>query len=825
MAVIAPGVKQQGIRVFNGAGKGPVGQDLSASIFFNAGRGVPRYEDLYTARRLSLSHTVSIPMTAIKGQVTTTDWAIAPTIDKPTSRHFAACDEIEAFLDGGFNANPVTFDNLCKELLDDILAIDAGVLELVPDEEGWLQEIYARDGATFTKNPDKYGRLPPEGSDEPAYWQVGVQGAVIQSSAIWNADGLPRMSDLSTFGTANLFTYRPITPVPFSRDQVVWIEENPMTWRQYGWSRTQEVQRLAEILLNQDISNLRYFPTTELPEGVLNLAETAEPELVRTREYWRDEIVGKPHKLAMMNAKKVEWIPLRATLQELEFLASQEWYNNLVWMCFGVSANEVGYVQDVNRSTAQEQAEAVWRRTTVPLLELLAGAINRSILPFLEAFWDVAGEVEFRWDPHNPIIERQKRLEQENDLRHGLTTPNRVLQARGEDPVPWGDMPAALFESLCRTQPEWVAAEIIGLENVPEPLYGGGSFLAGPAPAITKAPAADLEDEPEKWRPMITKLARSVGSVIRTELEDLRDQVEDGADPDTVSMSIDLVQPLLRTVRDAHADAMTAGADIAIADVEDEVGKRLGTHIVRIKKSDDFDIRDTLAYRILAQRAARNMRHVNEAVKRRVRETLARVIEEGGGVTDAWVALQETIDGLSSEHARVIARTEIMSAQRYGSQAAGELASDLVDGKTWKSRKIPGRTREWHRVMDDVTVPVDEPFIVPHTGARDQPRDYPREAFVVGDDQPFNCMCDQRLHVRDDLPTDADTLRGYKCLTVHPAPSPRQQEILARHGAPRETLRDLLVRCDAAMSRNQTAETLGIGKATLYEWRKGVGLE
>lgn len=69
-------------------------------------------------------------------------------------------------------------------------------------------------------------------------------------------------------------------------------------------------------------------------------------------------------------------------------------------------------------------------------------------------------------------------------------------------------------------------------------------------------------------------------------------------------------------------------------------------------------------------------------------------------------------------------------------------------------------------------MPVDEPFIVPHTGDRNQPHDYPREAFVVGDTQPFNCMCDQRLHAWGDLPTDANTLLSYKYLTVHPAPSP-----------------------------------------------------
>ena len=215
MAVVAPGIKGGGARALNGAGT-PRALDLSQSIWYTPGRGVPRYEDLYTIRRFSRSHTVSIPMLAIKGQVTTTEWSVVPTVDKPTSKHFAACDAVIDFLDGGFSRNPATFDTLCKEVLNDILVIDAGVLELVPDDNGYLAEIYPRDGATFTKNPDEHGLLPEPGSDTPAYYQVGAQASFSQDAF---GSGLPRMSTISQMDTP---LYRAITPIPFSRDQIVW---------------------------------------------------------------------------------------------------------------------------------------------------------------------------------------------------------------------------------------------------------------------------------------------------------------------------------------------------------------------------------------------------------------------------------------------------------------------------------------------------------------------------------------------------------------------------------------------------------------------------
>lgn len=844
MAVVAPGLKG-GLRAFNGAG-GPAGIDFS-SIFYRATKGVPRYEDLLSIRALSLTHTISVPLDTIMGQVTTTPWAIVPTVDKPTTKHLSACEEIEAFLDGGFNPNPSTFDSLCKEWLNDIECIDAGVLELVPGEDGWLQEIYARDGATFTKNTDAAGRLPTPGSDEPAYWQVGAQAGSIAGSTLWDATGLPRRDSLTqNLWSVGMLGYRPIDPIPFSRDQIVWVEQHPTTWRAYGFSPVQKVQRLVEILLNQDISNLKYFPTNEIPEGVLNLAETAGDDLKRFREYWKEEIVGKPHKLALLNAKTVQWIPFRATPQELEFLQSQEWYNNLVWMCFGLSANEVGYVQDVNRSTAQEQAEAVWRRTTVPLLELLAGAINRSILPFLEAYWDVQGEIEFRWDPDNPILRRQKRAEQREDLRLGLTTPNKILQESGSDPVPWGDIPYDVYQSIARTQPEWFLSEILGMDNAPEPVYGAG-FLSSPDP-LTKA-AEDIqkgraEEEPPEWRSRIETLTRKVSATLADELAPLKEALEvawpaevpdDGlpvVDVQRIVDQVSVADALLQTTDDARVEAMQHGADIESRRLEGELEKRVGGGMIvrlrplqkgrRVKK---FDVRETIAYRLIRERGARNMRHVNQTVQDRVRDTLTRVIADGGNVNDAWLALQETIDGLTADHARVIARTEIMGAQRYGKQALAESIPDIAGGKGWHSRKLKGRTRPWHDAMDNKVVPVSESFVVPATGAKGQPRDYPKRAFVVGEDQPFNCMCDQRIVLKEDLPTDATGLRSIRCLSVSSPPSPRQQEVLAKHGETGETVRELLERMEHAMSKNQTAATLGISKATLYEWRKSEGLE
>lgn len=81
----------------------------------------------------------------------------------------------------------------------------------------------------------------------------------------------------------------------------------------------------------------------------------------------KDEIVGKPHKLALMNStipgyrsghRRRNWSSWQVKVST----------HNLVWMCFGVRANEVGYVQDVNRSNCSEDTEVLtengWKACT-----------------------------------------------------------------------------------------------------------------------------------------------------------------------------------------------------------------------------------------------------------------------------------------------------------------------------------------------------------------------------------------------------------------------------------------------------------------------------
>ena len=845
MPVYVPQNIMGGITGVRGTEPGP--RAKRPQYFYDTmGRGVPRFEDLLLMRVLENTHTVSLPMNTILTQISTTPIIVRPTVKNPHSSHLRACEEATEWFNGRFNRNRQSWDNIVKTFARDILSVDAGILELVPEEDdGFLSEMYARDGATFTKNPDIHGILPsPKPDNEPAYYQFSVTGAM--GVRMYGSEGLPKFTDLMEGLYAEMamrFAYGRREPVQFTQDQMVWMEERPRSWSVYGFGRVQSVSRVVELLLNQDLVNKKYFTSNEIPEGIINIANADKAGIDAFREYWNEEIKGQHHKVAIVNGD-ARWIGFRQLLKDLQFLESQRWYNLLTWMCFGLNANEVGDVGDVNRSTAEEQSLTVYRKTTMPLLALIANYMTVQVLPFMEAYQRIGGEMEFAFETTNPEIERMTRERQREDIVAGVATVNEVRLLRGEEILPWGDWPNSLVDSLSRNQPEWFLENVMGVEDVPSPSFpmyfshgerdAEKTSLLPPHKSEQKKkddnPDDSLRDEPAHPYPPIVqhiqRLERYLRDLIEGELETIYPSIRESWPNEDRRVSkapvfniirileqISLTGPMLRAINAANQDALGDSMVWYQNRLEADIKERLGEDYEPLSL---IRVEDTGAIDRMRAAAAEHIVGVEDEIKEQVRQVLVDVQERGGNVEEAITALKQRVPVISENRARTIARTEILSASRESSQALGD-STKLVTGKSWHSTHDT-RTRPWHLAMDKTSVPKDQDFIVPQLGAKGQPRDYPRRTYIVGGDQPYNCRCDQRPELREDMPTEPRALMAQypeiKVVTL----TEKMKLVLGEHGEPDETLRQLLRRTDSAHSKNNGAKILGVSKQTYYQW-------
>ena len=900
MPVFTPG-KRRELGIINAQSTEPKGE--RQTFFFQPEKGVPRRDDLGVVRMLEKTHPISLPLGTIKTQVSTTDWVIRPTVDDPGTEHQMAADEIaDDFFRGHYNSNGNPFDHLTKQWAHDIISIDSGVIEKVPNERGFLDELYPRDGAVFTKSIDRHDRLPEP--PEAAYWQFQFSGA------FQPFDPTKSLHDLAEeFGGQSPYLSRRGEPIGFTRDQILYTETNPAPWRHYGFGKVQQAKRIAEIILNQDTSNLSYFAKNEVPDGVVNVVEANQDEIENFRQYWKDEVKGQEHVLPIVggDGSQIEWTPFRPTPDELEFMASQKWYHQLVWMVFGLNQGEVGDIENINRATMKEQAANVFRNTTKPLLDRMANDINRHILPFLEAYHRVDGELEFAWQIDNPAMKERERQRQQEDLESGTATINEIRQERGNEPYNWGDIPLELMRSVARNHPGWALEQWGDVENPPSPAPAGGLLSAysrsgNEADSGNPNRADILPTEGKPVGPF-----EDFDECVDTLLEENPDLTEEEAEAICGAMeneSFDYKELLLRdddSLRDEHFEQqyppLAGHIDEASEDIEggmmqfeegiislaeehfpedepptdfgtlprfdddlDDIGQAIGQTLagiviqrnreameiaaqyhadklegeaekaISLKQDEEevaveisFDVEDTFAYERMEREAASRMVTVGDTVKSMVRNTLLNVAEDGGNVTEATAELRDVLDTNIPNHARLVARTETRMSQSSGSQALAE-SSDLIGGKEWDSTD-DGRTRTWHAVMDGEVVPKEDSFIVPSVTTDEdehQPADYPREAFTVGDDQPFNCRCVQEPVLEEDMPEDVRSLNALDGVRAWPVPkdSDRMREILKTYAAPGAGIDELLSETlDAFGSVNKSCDELGISTATWYDWK------
>lgn len=138
-----------------------------------------------------------------------------------------------------------------------------------------------------------------------------------------------------------------------------------------------------------------------------------------------------------------------------------------------------------------------------------------------------------------------------------------------------------------------------------------------------------------------------------------------------------------------------------------------------------------------------------EATKAQILDALQKGLREGKGVSEIAKEMRDLIPALSRRRAAVIARTETHSAAQFASlETAKRYPFKVV--KVWNST-YDHRTRDFgegdgiadqanHRVMNGVSVAIDEPFMVPNKWGGFDPMMFPGDQAAPAY-QCVNCRC------------------------------------------------------------------------------------
>ena len=339
-------------------------------------------------------------------------WKILPIDPKhPNEEKIAA---IEAFLRRP-NSNNETFNNIIFSTTMDLLDLDAGTIVKVYGKyaKNKLLQIYSRDGSTFIKDADKFGRISN-------YWQYNYAG-------LYDA-------------------------VKLETKELIYLSENPRSDSMYGESALETIRLVIRNLTKGIETQELVYRKGGIPSGVMGLEGLNSTDFNAFKEWWTKEQQNKKYQRAMINAN-VKWIPLITNFKDLEFLDSQKWFAELVYRTFKVPHVGMGTAMREAKGAINEEDLKFMRETIRPKLMLIEQALNQQLIPdFYPA--GTTPDCYFHYDIIDTLQELGELEIWEKKWSWGAATINEYRQSKSKLSFDWGDTnPAALKEiqQICQS--------------------------------------------------------------------------------------------------------------------------------------------------------------------------------------------------------------------------------------------------------------------------------------------------------------------------------------------------------------------------------------
>lgn len=276
-----------------------------------------------------------------RDQVAQAEWSISP-VDPERPYSQALADQITNLLKHP-NPKDDSWRTFIQPIIEDILVLDAGCVEKERTLRGGIAYLHQVDGGEI-----KVNRFWDGDPDEPRYY--------------WYPDALGRAK------------------ASFTNADFIYMLTSPATYRVVGLSPLETLKLAIDAELSGHAYNTRQVQNAA-PDGMLDLGEGARPEQVdKFKQYWAAEVAGRGAMAFVGGTKNAKFIPFRANNREMQFLEWQLYLVRKIAAVFGMTANDFGIAQDVNRANGEVLQENTEDRGFRPLLGVVQAHITQEVV-------------------------------------------------------------------------------------------------------------------------------------------------------------------------------------------------------------------------------------------------------------------------------------------------------------------------------------------------------------------------------------------------------------------------------------------------------------
>ena len=289
-------------------------------------------------------------------------------------------------------------------LFRDLVTIGWAAVELERDSSGGVANLWTLDAAKLYIDFDEQG--------------------VIQGYDMIDARGMP--------------IHGPDGTHAWLSDEVIFYRLNPVTYSRYPASRLSQLYTLGliEDLMMAFIGSR--FTESNIPFGMLDLGDVSPKELDQAINYWNSQ-VKKQHRIVVTGSKGTgaKYYSFGYHLKDLEAVNLLATIRGQIMGIMGVTSNELGESQDINKSNGYNLSFTFKKRAVEPLLNEFCATTTKRLI------YERLGykNVEMYYDE---IDSRDELLQAQIDdsyLKNGVVTINQVRNRKGLPSVQGGDVP------------------------------------------------------------------------------------------------------------------------------------------------------------------------------------------------------------------------------------------------------------------------------------------------------------------------------------------------------------------------------------------------
>jgi len=357
-----------------------------------------------------------------KDQVASADWDIGQWDPDGKEPDKGLAREIRDRIEYG-NPKDKNWRDFSGKVVEDILVLDAGCIEIEPTFRGEPLYMHPVDGGTVRVSSLWDGSDP----DEPRYF--------------WYPDNFERAR--------------------WKDDEFIYIMETPRTNSPVGLSKLETLKMAIDSELEAMAYNARQVrnPT---PDGLLHLGKGArQPDIDKFRALWMAE-QGLGGGLPITGGHEdPTFIKFHDSNNEMQFMDWNIYLVRKIAAVFQLSSQDMNLGYEINRSTAEVSDKQTEDRGVRPLLDLVSSSITRGFI-WHSAFGGQANNLCLKFTNLN--LRESLNRAQVNKIALGGVSYKTINQARkeaGEEPL--GEGKDNIYDKLMAITPQGVFL----LEDVP----------------------------------------------------------------------------------------------------------------------------------------------------------------------------------------------------------------------------------------------------------------------------------------------------------------------------------------------------------------------